>query len=213
MNKEPRSKSGAKPTEERILAAAHREFVRHGFAGARVERIVSNAKANPRMLYHHFGGKSGLYIAVLENGLRGLRSREMTIDFAQEDAIEGLLKLFDFLHQHFRDNPDLVRLLTNENIEQAKHMKGSEAIGSMSSPLLDEIGRLLARGEEDGSVRLGINPLILYVQMVALSQFHISNMYTMSTIFNVDISDGEWRIAHHRASRLMIKSYIAVNPR
>ena len=64
-----------KPAEsrEQILRAATKEFVTHGFAGARVSRIVNKARSNPRMLYHYFGSKSQLYVAVLEEALAGLR--------------------------------------------------------------------------------------------------------------------------------------------
>ena len=53
-------------TAERILNAAMREFSKYGFAGARVERIVSRADVSPRSLYYHFGSKRGLYDAVRE---------------------------------------------------------------------------------------------------------------------------------------------------
>lgn len=195
-------------TEERIRAAAHQEFVAHGFAGARIERIVKRAKTNPRMIYHHFGGKSGLYLAVLEGSLSGLREREMLVDFAHEPPIAGLLKLFDFLNEHFRRTPDLVRLLTNENIERARHMKESQVIGKMSSPVLEQIGVLLNRGEKAGCIRPGIDPLVLYVQLVALTQFHISNMHTLSTIFAIDISSEEWRDKHKEATRALILAYL-----
>merc|ERR1711916_1351 len=104
----------------------------------------------------------GLYLAVLEGGMSGLREREMMVDFANEHPVEGLLKLFDFLNEYFRNNPDLVRLLTNENIEGARHMKQSDLIGSMSSPVLEQIGHLLARGEEQGCLHPGLDALTLY---------------------------------------------------
>lgn len=195
-------------TVERIRTAAHQEFVSHGFAGARIERVVKRAKTNPRMIYHHFGGKSGLYLAVLEGGMSGLREREMMVDFANEHPVEGLLKLFDFLNEYFRNNPDLVRLLTNENIEGARHMEQSEQIGSMSSPVLEQIGHLLARGEEQGCLHPGLDALTLYVQLVALTQFHISNMYTLSNIFSVDIGAEKWRDQHHAATRAMVRAYL-----
>lgn len=55
----------------RILAAAAGEFAEHGYAGARVDRIATVARLNKRMLYHYFGDKQGLFLAVLENHLGG----------------------------------------------------------------------------------------------------------------------------------------------
>ena len=71
---------------ERILNAAMREFAKYGFAGARVERIVSRADVSPRSLYYHFGSKRGLYDAVrkrhsaqhLQDFLRGVTDEPLT---------------------------------------------------------------------------------------------------------------------------------------
>ena len=62
------SRNGKAPATaaERILSAGMREFAKYGFAGARVERIVSRADVSPRSLYYHFGSKRGLYDAVRE---------------------------------------------------------------------------------------------------------------------------------------------------
>jgi TetR/AcrR family transcriptional regulator len=56
-------------TRERILRAARREFVAKGFAGARVDAIARAASVNKRMLYHYFGDKKGLYVAVLRESI------------------------------------------------------------------------------------------------------------------------------------------------
>src|SRR5271154_4009518 len=89
---------------EKLLKSATAEFARHGFAGARIARIVKNAGSNPRMLYHYFGSKSALYIAVLENALGGLRSQELCLDIEHLDPLEGLLQLFEFMNGHFEQN-------------------------------------------------------------------------------------------------------------
>ncbi len=54
----------ASPRRERILAAAEKEFARHGSAGARVERIAAAAGVNKQLLFHYFGSKAGLLQAV-----------------------------------------------------------------------------------------------------------------------------------------------------
>lgn len=57
-----------------LLDAGAREFARYGLKGARVHDIVRRAGVNERMIYYHFGSKAGLYAAVLEAQMQGLRA-------------------------------------------------------------------------------------------------------------------------------------------
>lgn len=205
-----RKKDTAKPnpTRDRLMKAARTEFALHGFAGARVERILAKAGANPRMLYHYIGGKSDLYVAVLEEALGDLRSHELRLDIEQADPVEGLLQLFDFMNDHFEGNQHLVRLLTNENLLKARFMKTSSRIREMSSPVLVMISRLLERGGEGGLLVSGLDPLRVYVLMVALSQFHLSNVHTLSVIFDRDLADPAWRAARKADARRMLANFL-----
>ena len=56
-------------SRERILDAALEEFAAKGFAGARVEAIAKRAGLNKQLISHHFGGKEGLYRAVMDRRL------------------------------------------------------------------------------------------------------------------------------------------------
>ncbi|MGO9698276.1 MAG: TetR/AcrR family transcriptional regulator [Xanthobacteraceae bacterium] len=206
----PRRRPRRKPAEsrEQILRAATREFVTHGFAGARVNRIVKKAGSNPRMIYHYFGSKSGLYIAVLEEALGGLRRRELQIDIEHLDPREGLLQLFDFMASYFENNRHLVRLLSAENLLKAKYMRKSSRIPEMSSPVLDMIKQLIARGTKAGQLRRGLDGLRLYVLMVALSQFHLSNGHTLSMIFGRDLYASAWRADRGADARRMLTAFL-----
>jgi TetR/AcrR family transcriptional regulator len=53
-------------TPGRILEAAIEEFVEHGLAGARVDRIAGRAEVNKQLLYRHFGSKEGLFDAAVQ---------------------------------------------------------------------------------------------------------------------------------------------------
>jgi AcrR family transcriptional regulator len=195
-------------TREHLLRAATNEFVSHGFAGARVSRIVSKARSNPRMLYHYFGSKSQLYVAVLEDALAGLRRRELELDVEHLDPREGLLQLFDFLVSYFEENLHFVRLLSAENMLKAKYMRKSSRVPEMSSPVLSMIERLIVRGVKVGQLPRELDGLRLYVLMVALSQFHLSNGHTLSTIFGCDLYAPDWRAARAADARRMLAEYL-----
>jgi TetR/AcrR family transcriptional regulator len=55
----PRAKAtrNAEASRARILAAARAEFVTHGLAGARVDRIAAHAGVNKNLIYHYLGSK------------------------------------------------------------------------------------------------------------------------------------------------------------
>ena len=190
------------------MRAATREFLTHGFAGARISRIIGKAGTNPRMLYHYFGSKTLLYVAVLEEALSGLRQQELQIDVEHRDPREGLLQLFDFMAYHFEHNQHLVRLLSAENLFKAKYMRKSSRIPEMSSPVLTMIEQLIVRGTEAGQLPQGLDGLRLYILMVALSQFHLSNGHTLSVIFGRDLSESTWRKDRASDARRMLAAFL-----
>jgi AcrR family transcriptional regulator len=195
-------------SREQLLRAATNEFVTHGFAGARVSRIVKSANSNPRMIYHYFGSKSQLYVAVLEEALGGLRKQELQIDVERLDPHEGLLQLFDFVANHFERTQYLVRLLSAENLLKARYMRTSSRIPEMSSPVLTMIEQLIERGTKTGQLAQGLDGLRLYILMVALSQFHLSNVHTLSVIFGRDLSDPTWRRERMNDARRMLDVFL-----
>jgi AcrR family transcriptional regulator len=203
-----RPRRSADQNRHEILRAAAVEFSIYGFAGARITRIVKKAKSNPRMIYELFGSKSELYVATLESTLAALRAEELQIDVEHLDPIEGLLALFDFMNGHFERDGQLVSLLRAENLMKARYMKKSVPIREMSSPVLAMTTRLLARGVAEGKLSSEIDPLQLYVMIAALSQFHLANIHTLSTMFETDLSDMEWRNKRRQEARRMIAAYL-----
>src|SRR5947208_5506660 len=77
-------------TNRNIIEIATEEFAGKGFSGARVDDISARTKTSKRMIYYYFGGKEGLYIAVLEAAYRSIRTVEATLDLKPmkpEDAL------------------------------------------------------------------------------------------------------------------------------
>ena len=193
-------------TRQRILTAAMREFSRKGFSGARVQKIAVAVPTNIRMIYHFFGSKEGLYVEVLERGLRDLRAEEQKLSVTSQDPIQGLLTLFDFIFDHFATHRELVALLSNENIHKATFLRRSRVVPTMSSPTIVAIRKLLERASLPAGER--VDPLQLYVTMVALSYFHLSNAHTLSIIFRTDLHRPSWIRARHAHARSILAHHL-----
>ena len=174
-------------TKAAILAAATREFTDKGFGGARIDAIAAQARINKRMLYHYYGGKEALYLAVLEETYGAIRRAEAKLDLAHREPEEGLRDLVQFTFRYFLDHPEFLSLLGTENLHKAKFLKRSERILAINSPLIDELRDVLERGAKKGVFRRDSDPLDVYLTMAALGFFYLSNRWTLTTVFRRDL--------------------------
>ncbi|SDY11749.1 DNA-binding transcriptional regulator, AcrR family [Amycolatopsis xylanica] len=58
-------------THEHLLDAGRQVFLRRGFLAATVEEIAADAGYTRGAVYKHFGGKEGLWLAIIEAGADG----------------------------------------------------------------------------------------------------------------------------------------------
>jgi AcrR family transcriptional regulator len=88
-------------TRRRLLDAGRLIFARDGVSGAATGDIVNEAGVAPTALYHHFGSKAGLFLAVAgevyELFIGGLRGAvDQTTDF--HSALDALITRAGELH-------------------------------------------------------------------------------------------------------------------
>ncbi len=170
-----------------ILAVARKEFSRKGFSGARVDQIAAATRTSKRMIYYYFGDKERLYIAVLEDVYGGIRELEKTLELDGLDPIQALTTLVAFTFDYQNANVDFVRLIMNENIHDAAHLKRSRVIQKMNAGAIDGLARIITRGQKAGVFRKPLDPIGLHMTISALSFFNVSNRATFSAIFKTDM--------------------------
>lgn len=174
-------------TRAMILEAAIQEFAAKGFAGARVDAIALRSKTNKRMLYHFFGDKAGLYIAVLEAIFTHVTSSMRGLGLANRDPADGIRTLVLHTWHYLLGHPEFVSLMATENLLKGEYSKRSKMISSLHDPVFAEIEKLLQRGAEQGVFREGINPMTVYMTYAGLGFFYISNRHTLETNLNPDV--------------------------
>jgi AcrR family transcriptional regulator len=178
-------------TRAAILRAATAEITAKGLTGARVDAIAARAGVNKRMLYHYFGDKQGLYLAVLEHTYAAIRAAEIGLNLTELDPVAGMRKLVLFTWQYFIDHPEFLSLLATENMNRGSYLKTSKQIRTLHAPLVGMIEVLLKRGAAEKVFRVGIDPIELYISIAALGFFYMSNRHTLSTIFGENLSAPE----------------------
>lgn len=195
-------------TRERILRAGVAEFARHGLNGARIDRIAGRAKSNIRMIYHYFGGKEQLYLAALERIYQRVRSAERQLNLSNVEPAEGMARLVDFTFTHLLQNPEFVSLVCSENLLHGKYLEKSRLVPETALPLVEAIKDLLARGQRAGIFRKQVDPVQLYVTILSVCFTHISNRYTLSIMFQKDVSDPAWLESRRAHAREVVLSFL-----
>ena len=141
------------------------------------------------MLYHYFGGKELLYLAVLEESYAAIRSAEADLDLGHRAPREAMEELVLFTWHYYLDHPEFLSLLGTENLLRGKFVKRSERVVAMNSPLIAALQDVLERGRKAKLFRAGIDPLDVYLSIAALGFFYLSNRWTLSTVFRRDLMD------------------------
>jgi TetR/AcrR family transcriptional regulator len=153
-----------------ILDAAEEAFAGYGFAGARIDAIASTSGYNKSMIFHYFGDKLGLYLAVFKRiDAQALQAQAeafgplLTDERLPSDARQfrlfletAIRTIFDFLVEH----PHLTRIYA---WEEATGWQTLEKLSSSQFDIrdLEQFQTLLQEAQKTGVVRPSLDPLII----------------------------------------------------
>jgi AcrR family transcriptional regulator len=170
-----------------ILAVATQEFADKGLSGARIDEIAAATRTSKRMIYYYFGSKEGLYVAVLEEAYRRIRSIEAELHLEDLPPEDALRRLVGFTFDYQLANPDFIRLVMNENMHRGVFLARSESIQQLNVPAIQAVRSIYERGVKEGVFRGGVDPIDLHMSVSALCFFNVSNRHTFSLIFKRDL--------------------------
>ena len=173
-------KTGSDPqkTRERILACATAQFAARGYEGARVDTIARRCGLAKNMLYHYFGSKEGLFIAVLERMYETLRARQRDFAIRGSDPAEAMRQLVAHTFSALLEHSEAIALLNNENLHKGRHARRSKRIRALYDPLVDTIREVLRRGAAQGIFRRRHRPGdALSVAVVARLPLHFEPIH------------------------------------
>lgn len=155
-----RTKEDAEITRLALIKAALRVFSEKGYGGTRLEDIAAVAGVTRGAIYHHFGGKFELYLAVFDEFWR----RADPI-FEEEMGREGryldkFRRMFIRYLELVERDPEFQAMMelsfqrpeVPEN-ERALLEKGIGLKRVAISDALDQVAAFLGKAKEDGEVR------------------------------------------------------------
>lgn len=184
-------KRNAERTKSNLLNAAYVEFSENGFQGARVDTICKRAGVSKQMLAHHFGSKEALFVEVLERAYLSFRMHDDDVELSSGGPVEAVEHLVLSTFDHVQKHQELIRLLSDENMHNGRHIQQSSKLRALYTPLIEKVAAMLERGERAGLFRSGVDPYQFYISMTSLIFLFFSNNHTLSAVFDRDFSTPE----------------------
>ena len=174
---------------DNIVEIATREFAEKGLSGARIDEIASLTHTSKRMIYYYFTSKEGLYLAVLEAAYRRIRQIETGLHLDDLDPEAALCKLVGFTFDYQLANPDFIRLVMSENMQNGEFLAQSKTIQQLNVPVITAVKSVYDRGVKGGLFRRGLDAVELHMSISALCFFNVANRHTFALIFKRDMTD------------------------
>ncbi|MBS1200632.1 MAG: acrR [Proteobacteria bacterium] len=198
----------AEQTRANILKVATEEFATKGLSGARVDAIAAKTLASKRMIYYYFGGKTGLYSAVLERAYADIRAEEAQFDLAHMPPREALRRLIEVTFDYDENHTKFVSLVSIENIHRAKYLSKLPSLRDINQSAIRTLEDILQRGRAEGVFRDGFDALDLHLLISAFCFFRVSNRHTFEALFDCDFASPRLRARHRKMITEAVLAYV-----
>lgn len=159
-------------TRAALLTAAGDLFARLGFDGATVDAIAKSAGVNKAMINYHFGGKRGLYSALLLADLDPV-FRDIAeirrIELPARERLARYVTVFGALH---RDRPNVAILLLREVLAGGSRLEADLLPRFVS--VLETVREIVEQGIREGAFRR-VDPFLTHLTVVGSLLFFFAS--------------------------------------
>jgi len=172
-------------TEEKILAAAKKVFMRDGLQGARMEDIAKEADVNKALLHYYFRSKRKLFEIIFEEARSKMLPRAKEIF---ESDIPFFKKLEKFIHSYFdllSDSPFLPLFIINEVHKNPQKFMEQSGLLDAIRPTMMLFVQNLNEEIERGNVK-PIAPTQLLMNIISMCIFSFLGKPLFQMMANMD---------------------------
>lgn len=163
-------------TRHLILRQARVLFMELGYRAVTTRMVASACGLTQPALYHHFGGKQDLYVAVLMDELDRLRRGLTAIVRSRRSSLERLERAASFLTEH----TDVDHALMAHDIRwELSPDRRSHVSLVFRQSLVEPMGIILGGAVEEGTVRnpadLGVPIPVLVMHFLNVIRFVVTS--------------------------------------
>ncbi|HBS60249.1 MAG TPA: hypothetical protein DEA44_13390, partial [Firmicutes bacterium] len=159
------------------------------FAGASIRELAKAADVNSALISYHFGGKEGLYAAVLHTHLTHLLSALEQVSRSTADPEERIRLFIKTVSDIHKEKPFLLRLLQGELINPSVYFE--KVLVTSFKKLITFLPATVAEGKDLGKFAPDIHPLYASVALVSMVNFYFIIRPLAEQIFPQDLNRDE----------------------
>lgn len=158
-----------KTTEQLVLDAAKKVFIRKGMAGARMQDIADEAGINKAMLHYYFRNKEKLFEVIFMEAAAKLFPRINVIFSSDQPLFEKIESFCDEYIATIIDNPYLPLFVLNEINREPEYFMQKVMSGN-TRPQPEKFLQQIEKEIKKGNIKR-ISPLQLLMNLLSLTIF------------------------------------------
>ncbi len=160
-----------KDTEEKILNAARKAFIRNGLSGARMQEIADEAGINKALVHYYFDNKEKLFALVFEQEFARFFTSLAGVLSADMPLFEKIGQIIALDLEKMSQFPDMPLFVINEIsrnpamiTQKLRHLKVTDVIAGFQKQIAGEVKK--------GKIRpIGAEQLLINIQSMCIFPF------------------------------------------
>ncbi|NTW88338.1 MAG: TetR/AcrR family transcriptional regulator [Desulfobulbaceae bacterium] len=180
--------------KNKLLSIATRLFAERGLNGVSIRELSKAAGVSISMISYYFGGKEGLYSAVLQEQFSVFEYIE-EINTAESEELEKIESYIRWIIVRHRSNPYLLRFYTSEltNPTQFFPLIVQPAIGKVIQILV----QIVENGISQNKFRSDLNPVDTVLAMAGMVNYYFLSTLATQELINHSPERDETLIRHY----------------
>ena len=195
-------------TEQQILEAAQKVFIRKGLDGARMQEIANEAGINKALLHYYFRSKEKLFNRIFENALAGVFEVINGCIHEDGDIFVFIETFVDHYLTILKENPFIPNFIFNEINSHP------ERIGLISDKMKLNIPGFI-RMTEQGITRkkiIPVSPEHLIIDLLGMCVFPFVARPLLEDVFFKDYPAGAENFLYERKQHIITFFKKALHP-
>ena len=184
-----------------LLEAARQHFLSSDFKAVSVRQIAESAAVNGAMINYYFGGKRGLYLAMVDDMLQQLEGKLAGLSSSETLSIADFSRGYTAL---LATNPWWPNFMVREVLFGEGEMREA-VIEKFSAQVGPRLIELVRREIADGKYRPDLDPSLTVISLMAMTIFPYLARPLLEQVFQLQINqDMAGELAAH-TTRLFLQ--------